>query len=182
MGPNILEQGRIESPASPATTPKVTTPEKPTPRAVEEKQQPTAKGHSHDGERHTESQAAHPTTGTFELPLSEPIQPGPKIDFASLSPEELAFTIEQIEEHYIQPPEGYECDSYDRHDANGNIISNPPNSSNSGTENCDGCGDPYDEENLGTHVARLCTQRGPNGQTCTNLIWDCAQAQHEHSW
>ena len=76
----------------------------------------------------------------------------------------------------------YECDSYDRHDANGNIISNPPNSSNSGTENCDGCGDPYDEENLGTHVARLCTQRGPNGQTCTNLIWDCAQAQHEHSW
>jgi hypothetical protein len=129
VGPNILEQGRIESPASPATTPKVTTPEKPTPRAVEEKQQPTAKGHSHDGERHTESQAAHPTTGTFELPLSEPIQPGPKIDFASLSPEELAFTIKQIEEHYIQPPEGYECDSYDRHDANGNIISNPPSSS-----------------------------------------------------
>ena len=58
------------------------------------------------------------------------------------------------------------------------------NSNNEGTTTaqCKGCTDSYDEANPGHHVARTCYQLGPNGERCTNKIWDCAQPQHQHSW
>lgn len=72
-------------------------------------------------------------------------------------------------------------------DSSNNNIVQPPDDSvipppAPNTATCAGCGEGYEPNNPGRHIASSCGQTGPNGESCTNDYYDCVGAQHQHSW